>query len=222
MSHSKHPKMAQEEEGGGERAPLWIISFADMISLLMAFFVMLSTFSAFDKDEKLKYKAAISKATLSFGGAFQAAPKDSLSWKPPSNETAKKGPEKPSPEQNLEIGAVRKTVTDNYLERKVFLISTSSMFYSTGNVLTVEGRYWLDTLARYLGRIQGNVLISERGPGSVKKSKLKRSIAAAEYLVEKGIPAERLNVSGRGTMPESNFQQKDLLEFCILEKDICP
>jgi len=31
----------QEEEG--EKAPLWIISFADMISLLMAFFVMLLT-----------------------------------------------------------------------------------------------------------------------------------------------------------------------------------
>jgi outer membrane protein OmpA-like peptidoglycan-associated protein len=34
-------KPVQEEKG--ERAPLWIISFADMISLLMAFFVMLMT-----------------------------------------------------------------------------------------------------------------------------------------------------------------------------------
>jgi outer membrane protein OmpA-like peptidoglycan-associated protein len=34
-------KPVQEEKG--ERAPIWIISFADMISLLMAFFVMLLT-----------------------------------------------------------------------------------------------------------------------------------------------------------------------------------
>jgi len=37
------PKPAAVPEEKGECAPLWIISFADMISLLMAFFVMLLT-----------------------------------------------------------------------------------------------------------------------------------------------------------------------------------
>lgn len=39
-------------EEAGEKSPLWIISFADMISLLMAFFVMLLTM-AHDKSGKL-------------------------------------------------------------------------------------------------------------------------------------------------------------------------
>jgi outer membrane protein OmpA-like peptidoglycan-associated protein len=39
----KKEKKAPVVEEKGEKAPLWIISFADMISLLMAFFVMLLT-----------------------------------------------------------------------------------------------------------------------------------------------------------------------------------
>jgi flagellar motor protein MotB len=39
-------------EEGGEKSPLWIISFADMISLLMAFFVMLLTM-AHEKSGKI-------------------------------------------------------------------------------------------------------------------------------------------------------------------------
>lgn len=46
-------KKHQEQEESGEKAPLWIISFADMISLLMAFFVMLQTMAAEKTNEFL-------------------------------------------------------------------------------------------------------------------------------------------------------------------------
>jgi len=48
----------------GEKSPLWIISFADMISLLMAFFVMLLTM-AHEKSGKIAYEGeGIFEATI--------------------------------------------------------------------------------------------------------------------------------------------------------------
>jgi len=48
-------KKKPQAASGGESAPLWVVSFADMVSLLMAFFVMLASFSSAGSDDT-KYR----------------------------------------------------------------------------------------------------------------------------------------------------------------------
>jgi len=43
---------------GGHEVGLWYVSFADMITLLLAFFVMLSTFSSYDNEARAKFAGA--------------------------------------------------------------------------------------------------------------------------------------------------------------------
>jgi outer membrane protein OmpA-like peptidoglycan-associated protein len=58
----------QVHEEAGEKAPLWIISFADMISLLMAFFVMLQTMASERTNELFTTGRGKFEATM---GEFQ-------------------------------------------------------------------------------------------------------------------------------------------------------
>jgi len=55
------PAVVEEQ---GEKAPLWIISFADMISLLMAFFVMLLTMASTKSGKLANEGEGIFEATI--------------------------------------------------------------------------------------------------------------------------------------------------------------
>jgi flagellar motor protein MotB len=214
---AKHEeKKAQEEEGGGESAPLWIISFADMISLLMAFFVMLSTFNSFDKTEKKKLDAAIEATLTPSGGWYKETPKNSMGWKyQDSGET--EGSSRPTLERPKKSGPINQTSSRDFYRYKVFLVPASTLFFTTGNVLTPEGRKWLDTLAEYLGKMPGGVVISGQGPDQPCDQSINRSLSVVNYLSTKGIQPERLNVSSRGTLPKSHFQKQSMLEVCLLD-----
>ena len=92
----KSEKQTPVVEEKGEKAPLWIISFADMISLLMAFFVMLLTMATTKSGLIANEGEGIFEATISgfkksidgfglpgmFGGepAKHGSAKDSLSF----------------------------------------------------------------------------------------------------------------------------------------------
>jgi outer membrane protein OmpA-like peptidoglycan-associated protein len=212
-----------EEEGGGESAPLWIISFADMISLLMAFFVMLSSFNSFDKQEKEKLDATF-RATLMECGGWLTMPPNNNSLSPglSDGENVTEGPETRPVEETQKNGKITRTDSKGYFTDRTFLVSTDFLFYSSGAALTANGRQWLDNLAVYLTRMTGQILIAEQKTAQIKTPAPLRAVAVAEYLVSKNIDSGRISIGTQGTSSDSLVQQDQALEISLLEKDICP
>jgi chemotaxis protein MotB len=220
MAHGKH-KPHQEEESG-EGAPLWIISFADMMSLLMAFFVMLSTFSSFGPSEAEKLQK-VAKATLAAqpGGWQKQRSKTAVGSQTLAAGQFGKGSEKPTLQERQGTGMVKETPSGDFRTRKVFLIESKTVFWGTGTTLSPSGRDFLDTLASFVGKMPDRIVISENGPGENAEQGLVRAAGVLNYLTSKGLSKDRCSIAAKGMSPDRSFQAQRMLEIALLSASVC-
>ena len=162
MSEEKLKPVQDEESVEG--APLWIISFADMISLLMAFFVMLSTFSTSSPTGSVKLQR-VGKMTLAPNyGWNKAIPSESVTLQVLTANRTEQGSEKPTFEKDYGNNKLKQTQGGDYSDSKVFLIPSDIMFRGKSTSLSIEGRKFLDEIASFLKMVPRRLVIAENGP----------------------------------------------------------
>lgn len=217
MARGKH-KPKQEEEEGGEGAPLWIISFADMMSLLMAFFVMLSTFSGFGPAEAEKLQRTV-KAVLApnfYGGWYTPYPRTAVGAQAVAAGQLEKGSEKPTLEEIQGKGLLKETPAGEFRSRKIFLIESKNVFWGAGTTLSPGGRDFLDTLASFVSKVPDRLVICEDGPGPDSRQGLIRAAWVLNYLASKGISKDRCSIAVRGMSPDRSSRAQRMLEVALL------
>jgi hypothetical protein len=215
MAHK--PKPPQEEEGG-EGAPLWIISFADMMSLLMAFFVMLSTFSGFGPAEAEKLQRAV-KAVLApnyYGGWYTPYPRAAMGAQAVAAGQLERGSEKPTLEETQGKGLLKETPSGDFRSRKIFLIESQAVFWGMGATLSSDGRDFLDTVASFVSKLPDRIVICEDGPGPDGPQGLVRATTVLNYLTGKGVSKDRCSVAARAMSPDGSLQTQRMLEIALL------
>ncbi len=220
MARGKH-KPKQEEESV-EGAPLWIISFADMMSLLMAFFVMLSTFSGFGPAEAEKLQRTV-KAVLApnyYGGWYTPYPRTAMGAQAMAAGQLEKGSEKPTLQETQGDGLLKETPAGDFRSRKIFLIESKSVFWGAGTTLSPGGRDFLDTLASFVSKIPDRLVICEDGPGQDDPQGLVRAAWVLNYLADKGISKDRCSIAARGMSPDQSFQPQRMLEIALLSASV--
>jgi hypothetical protein len=215
MAHK--PKPPQEEEGG-EGAPLWIISFADMMSLLMAFFVMLSTFSGFGPAEAEKLQRTV-KAVLApnyYGGWYTPYPRAAMGAQAVAAGQLERGSEKPTLEETQGKGLLKETPSGDFRSRKIFLIESQAVFWGMGATLSSDGRDFLDTVASFVSKLPDRIVICEDGPGPDGPQGLVRATTVLNYLTGKGVSKDRCSVAARAMSPDASCQTQRMLEIALL------
>jgi flagellar motor protein MotB len=212
----------QQEEESGEGAPLWIISFADMTSLLMAFFVLLTTFASFGPKEEAQLHIAINATLAPFGdmfkrGMFQGNPKDAtnIGVSVPANAT--QGSEKPTFDKSE--GYLKPTSASELTVQKVFTADSKDVFWASGVSVSQEGKEFLNSMAQLIERLHSRIVISESG-ASPDDLGLNRAIASSKYLIDAGIPEASISIA---VSPLQKLQSDGSRQFqiTILDEGIC-
>jgi len=216
---SEKAKKPQEEESG-ESAPLWIVSFADMISLLMAFFVMLTTFASFGPKESEVIRGIQKVAIQPNYGMFASRPKSAMGPKSKALPQNESGSEKPTLEQNSDKTGMKETPENDFRNKKVFLFESKVAFWANGTSLSKDGRDFLDTLALFIREMPSRIIISESDAVGNVNFGISRAIVVMNYLVEKGISADSCNISAKSISPPENFGGERMLEIVLLDKGI--
>ena len=224
MAHKKK----HEEEEAGESVGLWYVSFADMITLLLSFFVMLTTFSSYSKEDLSKFAgvwaqlADYSVFSGNHGNDGFVAPADrpvdftqTGSEKPTGSDP--RAMENPGESQWI-------AMADAYNRRRVLQVPASRLFWGTGTqgtLLTPAGKTHLKMLASFIRQVPCQVLIANSISSSIlpscKGQELDRPYALLEHLRnEEHIAPGRIGLKVSGSELADSSGQEGVMEITLL------
>ncbi len=201
-------------------APMWIVTFTDMTSLLLTFFIMMLTFSSME-DEKLR------RATGSLSGAFGAMTPERKRARTDVNPSLDIQFRKQDKDGPSESSMRKETVTENIKkiqDRQLFNVKLDMSHITMGTKISIqptgsEELFVLGTnrvgqsttivlreIARMFSTLPVRIVVETHCDSELPRSLLMEPIdltmlnglAAAEILIDAGMIPERVGVSPRG------------------------
>lgn len=187
----------------------WVMTYGDMMSLLLTFFVLIVSFSSM---QETKFNQAAASLADAFG--VMSSPESVIEFNTPIVPSH-------SPQEDAEVlyevRSVEKMLLDEGLEDQVsvkvtddgvlFSINAPFMFTSGGAELKNEPKEVLDKLAGFFSKypykvkIQGHTdsipINSAKFPSNWELS-ASRAVSVARYFQGKGIPPEQIEATGYG------------------------
>jgi chemotaxis protein MotB len=245
MKRRRKSRYKQEEEGAGTER--WLVSYADFITLLFAFFVVLYATSSRNLEKEQDFQESIKKYMSLFVTAGYGAPNSQggTTTSPNSGGALIEGLQNPAPVQNPSAqvqGEITKILRQDFSEGKYstyvqnirrdkagvhIILPTEVYFESDSLKLKKEGLQALTKIgsvlekAPYLINIEGHTLEANWELSAGQAAALVRF-----FIKVSGVSANRLSAQGfadqRPAVPKDDLQHRGLnqrLEVVLLTSE---
>jgi chemotaxis protein MotB len=210
---------SDDEESGG--APAWIITFADMMSLLLCFFVLLLSFSTMDL-EKFKAVAESMREAFQFTAAPVPGPATEVAAPRPQIIQTERSPVLLDPEayqQHLQSAKheidlyIDDQGLSEYIETKIEgehlkVVNSNPLNFPAGEAKLLESSLkYLDMLSTVLQKFDFQIIVeghTDDRPINTAEFRSNWELSAARaasfvlYLESRGVDPQRLAVHGYG------------------------
>ena len=227
--------MAIEEEPA-QGVPEWVVTYGDMMSLLLTFFIMLVSLSEIKQDDG-SVRAMMDAIRQAFGPTMGTSgvpgqslqTTSSLSQRRSQGSRSEGGTKRDSRKSKGQAGAHRTVQRINH--GTVVTLGGPTLFRRFDASLTEDLKQNLDILAKIIGPKQNRLVVKghaspEPLPPEVQIEfdgfpvrdpfdlSFARARAVAGYLISQGIDGRRILVSAAGdTEPRTRTRQKDSQKF---------
>ncbi|HEG42673.1 hypothetical protein LCGC14_2401860 [marine sediment metagenome] len=211
----------RQEEQGPIGAPEWMVTFSDCMTLLLTFFVLLLSFTAFGENTLPNLGNAFTESMSSSIGMNNRTARDAMRAQQQVKEVerVKKGSEtKPSTEDEINKIMKQKRPID-FKNLKVFAIPSEKLFWGDGAAISRSGQKLLDSLSILFKVVPSRVVISENGPNTNQQMALRRSLKVVEYMTSKGIEGNNFSIT-TSPMMRSGQRDRRMLEITLLDPGI--
>ena len=205
--------------GGGEETPEWLVTFSDVMTLLLTFFVLLLSMASL-QDIKKKH-LAIGSLSETFGMG-----KENLSI---LGYNVSKNPKllEPGPMEAKDLSPLKNLIWEDFSKDldfrenkyiQIFSVNADILFQKGTNLLTGQGRRLLDRVTPVLKNLKYPVLIAGHTSlfeaiGKYEKEmktyhllgvdpswilSIRRCLRVYSYLISKGVPSEKIKIEAFG------------------------
>ena len=201
----KRQKKKEEESAGG--APQWMVTYSDMVTLLLTFFVMLLAMASFDSPGRVD--AVIASLQKAFGvGGYSPAPDPAQKNPAPNTAESKKQDQvKPLVTQLREV--LSKKISDDLVKMtktrtEVRVMLDERILFAPGSTELHPSAYGLlGDVAKAIGDKKVNLFVEGHTDGTGEPTRnwevsSMRAVAVVLALESRGVPGSRMQARGMG------------------------